>query len=245
MAKRFNVSIPDALAERMEPFKNDLSLSALMQDAIERELIQLTMSDKDKELRENFKKTAVHAWANRLHGLRDAVNAFAKHLVNQAALDSNPAIFDLYRFLYLNAKQQEILESVKAKELELSQKAKVKINPKDEELGPEAALIYEHFIDNELLYLNDFGSSLVKFINQKATAGELFFGSAAYETDRAGAIRLGDDVEAELVDFSNITLQSFYLEMLHAEVSALMPEQEIKAYLCDLDLEMLVLGELG
>jgi len=24
MAKRFNVSIPDALVERMEPFKNDL-----------------------------------------------------------------------------------------------------------------------------------------------------------------------------------------------------------------------------
>lgn len=245
MAKRFNVSIPDALAERMEPFKNNLSLSALMQDAIERELIQLTMSDKDRELRENFKKTAVHAWANRLHGLHNAVNAFVKHLVNQAALDSNPAIFDLYRFLYLNVKRQEIIESVKAKELELNQKAKVKINPKEEALGSEAASIHESFIENELLYLSDFGSSLVKFINQKATTGELFFRSAAYGTDRTGAICLGDDVEVELVDFSNITLQSFYLEMLHNEVSALMSEQEIKAYLCDLDLEMLVLGELG
>lgn len=107
MAKRFNVSIPDALAERMEPFKNDLSLSALMQDAIERELTRLTMSDKDKDLRDQFKAAAISAWIERFPGMGEAMTAYADHLFELAAKDGQTDIFSLYRLLFFSVKKEE------------------------------------------------------------------------------------------------------------------------------------------
>jgi hypothetical protein len=107
MAKRFNVSIPDALAERMEPFKNDLSLSALMQDAIERELTRLTMSDGDKELRDQFKAAAISAWIERFPGMGEAMTAYADHLFELAAKDGQTEIFSLYRLLFFSVKREE------------------------------------------------------------------------------------------------------------------------------------------
>jgi post-segregation antitoxin (ccd killing protein) len=65
MAKRFNVSIPDALAERLEPHKNRISLSAVMQAALERELAQLNLSDEDKQRRASLRAVAAEAWLRR------------------------------------------------------------------------------------------------------------------------------------------------------------------------------------
>jgi len=240
MAKRFNVSIPDALAERMEPFKNNLSLSALMQDAIEREIIRLTMSDKDKELRENFKKTAIHAWVGRLHGLGRAVHAFAEHLVDQAANDSNPRIFELYQALYLHIKKDEIVEGVRRQEVASTVK---EIEPSTREDGqPETGNTskYSDAIDGVLQFSDWFCHDLIDFVNKKAGDGVLLFSPNAYDEDA----RLHDRLENELCNMWNVPLQSFYLEVLHSHVSKLMSEQEIDAYLCDLDLEMLVQGEL-
>lgn len=244
MAKRFNVSIPDALAERMEPFKNDLSLSALMQDAIEREIIRLTMSDKDKELRENFKKTAIHAWVGRLHGLGRAVHAFAEHLVDQAANDSNPKIFELYRALYLHVKEEEIVEGIRRQEAASAVKEIEPATQEDDQPEPGNTSKYYDAIAGILQFSDWFCHDLADFVNKKAGDGDLFFSHNAYSADAKGAFRLQDWLADELCDMRNIPLQSFYLEALHSHVSKLLSEQEIDTYLRDLDLEMLIQGEL-
>lgn len=245
MAKRFNVSIPDALAERMEPFKNDLSLSALMQDAIERELIRLTMSDKDRELRENFKKTAVHAWVSRLHGLGHAVNAFVEHLVDQAAKDSNPKIFELYRALYLSVKHEEIVEALRRQETVSAEKEAGRAVQEDGQTEPSNASKYDDAIHGIICLSDDFSGELTNFINRRAADGDLFFAPDAYLAGANGALRLHDWLEEELMSTANTPLQSFYLDALHSKVSTLMSELEINIYLHDLDLEMLVQGDLG
>lgn len=245
MAKRFNVSIPDALAERMEPFKNDLSLSALMQDAIEREIIRLTMSDKDKELRENFKKTAIHAWVGRLHGLGRAVHAFAEHLVDQAANDSNPKIFELYRALYLHVKEEEVVEDIRKREAESAAKETEPASQEADQSEPGNTTRYEDAIHAIVSDSDWFCHDLIGFINKKAADGDLFFSpNAYYAADTKTAFELHDWLEEELMNMGNVPLQSFYLEALHSHVSKLMSKQEIETYLCDLDLEMLVQGDL-
>lgn len=101
MAKRFNVSIPDALAERMEPFKNKLSLSALMQASIERELARLTLTDDQMQRRSNFRAAAMNAWIKRYPSLTNALNSFIDNLIDQAENDGSEKIFDYYRNLWL------------------------------------------------------------------------------------------------------------------------------------------------
>ena len=112
MAKRFNVSIPDALAERMEPFKDNLSLSALMQEAIERELARLTMSDDDKELRQQFKTAAISAWLERFPGMGEAMTAYAERLFHLAGKDGQTEIFRLYRALFFLVKMEDGVKEV-------------------------------------------------------------------------------------------------------------------------------------
>jgi hypothetical protein len=112
MAKRFNVSIPDALAERMEPFKDNLSLSALMQDAIERELARLTMSDEDKELRHQFKAAAISAWLERFPGMGEAMTAYAERLFHLGGKDGQTKIFRLYRALFFLVKMEDGVKEV-------------------------------------------------------------------------------------------------------------------------------------
>lgn len=112
MAKRFNVSIPDALAERLEPFKNDLSLSALMQDAIERELTRLTMSDADKELREGLRAAAISAWIERFPGLGAALAAYADHLFELAAKDGQTKFFKYYRAFFFLTREDKVLTDI-------------------------------------------------------------------------------------------------------------------------------------
>lgn len=112
MAKRFNVSIPDALAERMEPFKSSLSLSSLMQNAIEQELIRLTMTDEKRDLKAQFKRAAVGAWFSRLPGLGEALQDFTQSLVDKAAKDGDEKVFELYRSLFFAVKGKEVLAAM-------------------------------------------------------------------------------------------------------------------------------------
>ncbi len=112
MAKRFNVSIPDALAERLEPHKDKISLSAVMQAALERELAQLNLSDTDKQRRASLKATAVSAWVKRNPELPKVLGAFADHLLDSAINDGLPGLFMYYRQLVIDCRKEELIEEI-------------------------------------------------------------------------------------------------------------------------------------
>jgi hypothetical protein len=112
MAKRFNVSIPDALAERLEPHKDKISLSAVMQAALERELAQLNLSDTDKQRRASLKATAVSAWLKRNTELTKALGAFADHLLDCAINDGLPDLFMYYRQLVIGCRKEELITKI-------------------------------------------------------------------------------------------------------------------------------------
>jgi hypothetical protein len=108
MAKRFNVSIPDALAERLEPHKNQISLSALMQAAIERELAQLTSPTIAKDLQVSFKVAAVNAWIERNWHINKAISAYVECLFERVIHDGHSDLFRIYRLLYLMLRKDEL-----------------------------------------------------------------------------------------------------------------------------------------
>lgn len=112
MAKRFNVSIPDALAERLEPHKDKISLSAVMQAALERELAQLNLSDTDKQRRASLKATAVSAWLKRNTELTKALGTFADHLLDSAINDGLPDLFMYYRQLVVDCRKEELIAKI-------------------------------------------------------------------------------------------------------------------------------------
>jgi hypothetical protein len=108
MAKRFNVSIPDALAERLEPHKDRISLSAVMQAALERELAQLNLSDEDKQRRASLKAVATEAWLRRNPFIGEHLSAFIDHLLDQAINDGIDSLFGYYRQLSIAFRKEEL-----------------------------------------------------------------------------------------------------------------------------------------
>lgn len=112
MAKRFNVSIPDALAERLEPHKNRISLSAVMQAALERELAQLNLSDEDKQRRASLKAVAAEAWLRRNPIIRECVSDYVDHLYDQAIDDGIDSLFNFYRQLSLTHRKEELVRKI-------------------------------------------------------------------------------------------------------------------------------------
>jgi hypothetical protein len=112
MAKRFNVSIPDALAERLEPHKNRISLSAVMQAALERELAQLNLSDEDKQRRASLKAVATEAWLRRNPIIRECVSVYVDHLYDQAINDGIDRLFYFYRQLSLKYREDELVRKI-------------------------------------------------------------------------------------------------------------------------------------
>ena len=233
MAKRFNVSIPDALAERMEPFKNDLSLSALMQDAIERELTRLTMSDEDKALRDQFRKTAIHAWARRLPGLASAVSQYIEQFVDQAANDGNPAIFDLLRSLHCSVKEDEILETL------MKRWRNSGLGDLETRQSSWRGLIAD--IGGGAL---TFSSGFIAFLEKEAQKGVYLLSERLYEKCTTGKILLNSDVSDTLSDPGNQGVYAFYYESLLSRVRSLMTEAEIAEYICDLDSFIVFEGEV-
>jgi hypothetical protein len=112
MAKRFNVSIPDALAERLEPHKNKISLSAVMQAALERELAQLNLSDTDKQRRASLKAAATNAWLMRNPEFAKALGIFADHLLDSAINDGLPELFMYCRQLVIDCRREELMKMI-------------------------------------------------------------------------------------------------------------------------------------
>lgn len=112
MAKRFNISIPDALAERLEPHKDRISLSAVMQAALERELAQLNLSDEDKQRRASLKAVAAGAWLRRNPFIGKTVSSFVEHLLDAAINDNADALFLYYRELSILCRKKEMIKKV-------------------------------------------------------------------------------------------------------------------------------------
>jgi len=112
MAKRFNVSIPDALAERLEPYKDKISLSAVMQAALERELAQLSLSDQEKEQRANLRAVAASAWMKRNSFIAKALGAFIQELIQKAMEDEIPDVFQYYRDLHICCRRDQLVKKI-------------------------------------------------------------------------------------------------------------------------------------
>jgi len=237
MAKRFNVSIPDALAERMEPFKNDLSLSALMQDAIERELTRLTMSDADKELKEGLKAAAISAWIERLPpGLGAALATFADHLFELAAKDGQTEFFKHYRAFFFLTQEEEVIADVARKKY-----------PK---LDLEESLVYfseaishakeklEGFIYEE--WIPDFAY----FVRKKAEEGTQLLDDGLLVNASTGDGRVFITTSSELDQLfeNNANVQSLIFKSLDSRIRQNMAEVDIYKYVLDIDEEMIMAG---
>jgi len=114
MAKRFNVSIPDALAERLEPHKDRISLSAVMQAALERELAQLNLSDEDKQRRASLKAVATEAWLKRNPYIGKALASFIDALLDSAINDGRTELFIYYRQLSIELRRDDLTKKILA-----------------------------------------------------------------------------------------------------------------------------------
>jgi hypothetical protein len=177
MAKRFNVSIPDALAERMEPFKNKISLSALMQASIERELARLTLTDDQMQRRSNFRTAAMNAWIKRYPSLTTALNAFIDNLIDQATNDGSEKIFDYYRYLWLAFNRSEVYpeeceEVFNLKDTEVHEIVSFNYTTRPDWAPPGAEVSYEELIDkksHDAAY--KMGGEFVKFLIDQKSKG--------------------------------------------------------------------------
>ena len=112
MAKRFNISIPDALAERLEPFKDKLSLSAVMQAALERELAQLTLPDEEKDRRATLKAVAMNSWTERNPFIAKILGSFIQDLFDKASNDGLSDLFQYFRYLYVLCRPEELVNKI-------------------------------------------------------------------------------------------------------------------------------------
>lgn len=225
MSKRFNVSIPDALAERMEPFKNDLSLSALMQDAIERELTRLTMSDADKELRDQFKAAAITAWFKRYPGLGTALAAYADHLFDLARQDGQSDIFLFYRALFFTVKGDEGLEEVFSRRYPDPAKAL-------------EGLDTDYFIgEMEEIYEENFVGGFENFVSDKPLLDDNLF-DRMWQPDSKTIIACGftDKFRGFLKYDMNFKKMAF--NAVDGRVRKALPEGDIYQYVIDADIPL-------
>jgi len=96
MAKRYTISLPDELARRIEPFKDQLSLSAIMQKSLEAELSELIRPDDEKAKGKALVRLAENFYKEDLSTLVKGVTAFIDHAIERAVQDSDLFVFRLY-----------------------------------------------------------------------------------------------------------------------------------------------------
>jgi hypothetical protein len=210
MAKRFNVSIPDALAERMEPFKDNLSLSALMQEAIERELARLTMSDEDKELRQQFKTAAISAWLERFPGMGEAMTAYAERLFHLAGKDGQTEIFRLYRALFFLVKMEDGVKEV------------------FRHTHPKATNIIELLEKGNASFLKNFLDSFSEFFYDECVDDIIDFIDSYVEFDIS-------DTKYLYFLANNDNVHSLLFNALDERIRGIMTESDLYKYVLDID----------
>ncbi|MCP9796122.1 hypothetical protein [Cyanobium sp. Lug-B] len=102
MAKRFTISLPDELAQRIEPFKDQLSLSAIMQKSLEAELAELLSPKEDKTKATALLERAKAFYREDFAVLVKAAQDLVDHLIDKAIQDHDMLVFKLYCHLQLN-----------------------------------------------------------------------------------------------------------------------------------------------
>jgi hypothetical protein len=232
MAKRFNVSIPDALAERLEPYKNQISLSALMQAAIERELAQLTRPEIDKDLRASFKAAAINAWIERNYPINDAISAFVEHLLQRGLKDSLSDFSRIYRLLYIQLRKDELRIKLMHEprymllrmNSELSSEDFEALTPKD---PAERALEYA-LSGNEGAVADDF----ICFIKTSLKADPTFLPAHLWSLVD-GEVWLSEALEVAIGHAP--TISEIMLEMMDSRVREIMSNKDIDNYLLDFE----------
>ncbi|MEB3353712.1 MAG: hypothetical protein VKM34_05700 [Cyanobacteriota bacterium] len=100
MAKRFTISLPDDLARRIEPFKDQLSLSAIMQKSLEAELAELLRPEGEKTKAAALLDRAKSFYKDDFAVLVKGANAFVDHIIDNAIHDADLYVFRLYNDLH-------------------------------------------------------------------------------------------------------------------------------------------------
>jgi hypothetical protein len=99
LSKRFTISLPDELVRRIEPFKDQLSLSAIMQKSLETELAELLRPNEVKAKTKALLKLAEEYYKEGYSTLVKTVSVFIDYTVDKAVLDSDKYLFRLYAWL--------------------------------------------------------------------------------------------------------------------------------------------------
>ena len=228
MAKRFNVSIPDALAERLEPLKDKISLSAVMQAALERELAQLTRIGVAQNLRTSFKEAAINSWLQRNKPIYRAIFAFVDQLIDSAVNDRQPELFPIYRNLYIRLRKDELREKL----LNDGRYGGIRIplessNGETEETRVNSALEYA---DDWNMSIED---SFISFVEDKVKQDDGFLPPALWEVSSDGKILLSDDLREALQHSGH--LQEIALKLMDERIRDILSEKEIDAYILDFE----------
>lgn len=98
MAKRFTISLPDEFAARIEPILPRVSLSAIMQKALEIEFARLTQSGEDLDFAEALQQAAKEFWKTERAHLAHAAEVLVDHFLKTAIQDRDYRIFKLYAY---------------------------------------------------------------------------------------------------------------------------------------------------
>lgn len=224
MAKRFNVSIPDALAERLEPHKDKISLSAVMQAALERELAQLTLGNEEKQRRASFKAAAANAWMKRNGYLIKALGAFIDHLFEEAVNDQGSRFFDYYRHLYLACKQDELVSKI-SKDVRYYRFK----SPGKEKASVLDMLKYAF----EYEFLARFESDVCDFIKKKAHEGEFLIPSHLLYAEEDGETLVIDEDFDSILE-SNMSHKAA-LSMMDERLRSMLSDEEVDNFILDFE----------
>jgi hypothetical protein len=150
VAKRFTISLPDDLARRIDPFKDQLSLSAIMQKSLEAELAELLRPEGEKTKAAALLERAKSFYKDDFAVLVKGASAFVDHIIDNAIHDADFYVFKLYNDLHSRS-DGEILndsseESLFGRLVEFDQNRREKIDDCDDW---QEALALSFFTDQE------------------------------------------------------------------------------------------------
>lgn len=152
MAHRFNVSLPDDLVERLEPFKADLSLSQVLQKALEQQIRNRLRSSSDQERSQALAAAAKNYWIQNRRVLHYTAEAFVENLITEALQDNDSYVFELYRRFQSESLDEVFMEIFNDKEVEERDGYEDEYeNPKSKFLFGRVMYFFRRFSDKDEL----------------------------------------------------------------------------------------------
>lgn len=234
MAKRFNISIPDALAERLEPHKHRISLSAVMQAALERELAQLNLSDEDKQRRTSLKAVATEAWLKRNPFIAKHLSTFIDHLLDQAINDGNDRLFGYYRQLFILLRFNELVEKA-ARSNSFSMQSDESPEQRAKHAINYALALYDGFMYG----YEGFCDGFTKYLGGKAIRKEINLPGHLLnrEVDDLDLDVSGHELfSMELLNLINsLAIQKLALSVMDDKLRAMLSDEDIDSFVLDFE----------